>query len=89
MAINTAYIQVNFGGSPTNPNQATTFQFVTPWGQTAVCSTWEEAVNEAFFRNSRWSGKMGNYFNSGTINGAGYPGSLAGSATANDINSTP
>jgi hypothetical protein len=82
MAI-TAYIQINFGGSPTNPAQAATFQLVTPWGQTQTCTTWEEAVTQAFQRHSRYTGKMGNYFLTGTTNGLS--SSISGSATANDI----
>lgn len=88
MAINNFYMSVNLGGAPTNPNQASTYQIVTPWGQTVAASTWEEAVNEAFFRNSRWSGKMGNYFNSGTTNGIS-TASQTVPISANDINSTP
>lgn len=88
MAISNFYMSVNLAGSPTNPNQATSFQIVTPWGQTSTCSTWEEAVNEAFFRNSRWSGKMGNYFTAGTTNGIS-TGSVTAPTSANDINSTP
>lgn len=87
MAVSTAYMQINFGGSPANPGQATTFQIVTPWGQTVAAASWDEAINEAFFRNSRFSGKMGAYFNAGTTNGL--TTTVSGTMSANDINSSP
>jgi hypothetical protein len=85
--INSFYMQVNLGGGPTNPGQATTYQIVTPWGQTATCYTWEEAVNQAFGRSSKNSGRQGNYFEAGTTNGL--TTNVSGSMSANDINSTP
>ena len=85
--VNSFYMQVNLGGSPTNPGQATTFQIVTPWGQTVATPVWEDAVNEAFFRYGRQTGRMGNYFNLNTNNGLST--TCSGSMSANDINSTP
>ena len=92
MATLVGYVQLNFvpaagAGTPATPNAAGSFQIVTPWGASQACSTWAEAFNEAFQRNSTVSGKMGAYFNLGTTNGL--TTSIAGTATANDINSTP
>jgi hypothetical protein len=88
MAISNFYMSVNLGGSPANPGQASSFQIVTPWGQTQACTTWEEAVNQAFFRNSRWSGRMGQYFANTTTNGIA-TGSQTVPTSASDIDSTP
>lgn len=90
MANLVAYIQLNFipaagAGTPTAPVQAGTYQAVAPWGQTQACTTWEEAVNQ-LFRHSRYTGKQGNYWNTGTTNGLST--SISGTATANDIIST-
>jgi hypothetical protein len=79
-------MQINFGGSPTNPIQATTYQIVTPWGQTSLCTTLEEALTQAFQRHSRFTGKMGTYFASGTTNGLST--TVSGTMSANDIIST-
>jgi hypothetical protein len=82
------YISVNLSGSVANPVNSSTFQIVTPWGQTSACYSWEEAVNQAFFRNSRVSGRMGQYFNSQTTNGL-TTGSQTVPTTANDIIGSP
>lgn len=66
----TFYIAVNLSGpdNGTVPGQATTFQLVTPWGQTSQCYSWTEAVHQAFEWNSRFSGSMGAYFQTGQTN---------------------
>jgi hypothetical protein len=66
-------ILVNLGGSPNSPSQAKWYQLVTPWGQSQQCTTWNEAVNQAFFRNSHQTGRMGQYFLNNIINGAVIP----------------
>jgi hypothetical protein len=92
MANLVAYCQINFipaagAGTPATPSAAGFFQIVTPWGATAQCLVWEEAVNQAFFRVSKNSGRMGSYFLSGTTNGLAT--TVSGTMTASDINSTP
>lgn len=62
-------ITVNLGGNPTNPGQATTYQFVTPWGQTDPNVSWEGAINQAFRIGSLHTGRQGMYFTSGLTNG--------------------
>jgi hypothetical protein len=82
------YISVNLSGSVANPLNSSSFQIVTPWGQTGACSTWAEAVNQAFFRNSQVSGRMGQYFNTQTTNGL-TTSSQTVPLTANDIVGNP
>ena len=91
MAIPAAFwITVNMTGpaSGTVPGQATTFQIVTPWGQTQPCYTFTEALNVAFNFSSVESGKMGNYFNLGITNGL-VTGSQTVPTSANLIQGTP
>jgi hypothetical protein len=88
MAFTNFSIGVILGGATgSNPNQAQTWQIVTPWGQSNVCYSWEEAVNEVILR-SRFSGVMGNYFNNSTTNGTSGSGT-APPLSANNINTTP
>lgn len=87
MAI-TAYIQLNFNGTITNPGQATSFQLVAPWGASQLCTNFQDAWQQIFEKSgSQYTGRLGNYMSAGTTNGLST--TITGTATASDIGGTP
>jgi len=83
-------VHMTFPGGATQVGQATTFQVITPWGQTVACYNFFEAVNDAFNGKggTPFTGRMGNYFLNGTVNGASGSGT-APFTSANAFENTP
>jgi hypothetical protein len=82
-------ISILFSGSVANPINSATFQIVTPWGKSPVCASLQEAVSAVFEGKggNPWTGKMGQFFLSQTLNGASTAGGPTAYFTANEVGS--
>lgn len=85
-ALSSFGITVVLSGSVANPANSTSFQIVTPWGKSGVCATLQEAVTQVFEGKggNPWTGRMGAFFQSQTLNGASGSGP-AGYTAANEV----
>lgn len=65
------YLTINCTYPPgaTQIAQASTYQLVTPWGQSTACIDIDDAFNQAFGSASSSSGQMWNYLNNGVTRG--------------------
>lgn len=65
------YITINmvYPAGATQIGQATTYQVVTPWGQSTACICMDDAFNQVVSSGSQYSGQMGNYLNNGVTRG--------------------
>jgi hypothetical protein len=71
MAATDFYITVHCVYPPgaTQIEQATTYQIVTPWGQSTQCMNFMDALNQMVAAGSTYSGQMWNYMNNGITRG--------------------
>lgn len=67
----TFYITVAMTYPPgaTQIDQATTYQVITPWGQSTQCMNLLDAFNQMVTSASAYSGQMWNYINNGVTRG--------------------
>lgn len=65
------YLTINcvYPAGATQIGQATTYQVVTPWGQSTACICLDDALNQVVASGSQYSGQMGNYLNNGVTRG--------------------
>jgi hypothetical protein len=71
MAATDFYITVHctYPAGATQIDQATTYQVVTPWGQSTQCISLLDAFNQMIGSASSYSGQMWNYINFGITRG--------------------
>jgi hypothetical protein len=71
MAATNFYIGVicTYPAGATQIGQATTYQVVTPWGQSTACYSFGDALNQAMGAGSTESGAIGNFLNNGVTRG--------------------
>lgn len=58
-------VHCNYPAGATQIDQATTYQVVTPWGQSTLCYNLLDALNQMVASGSAYSGQMGNYLING------------------------
>lgn len=62
-------VACTYPAGATQIGQASTYQIITPWGQSTQCINFLDALNQMVAAGSVYSGQMWNYFANGVTRG--------------------